>query len=108
MTQVVQARPMTESAPNPAETDQAQEHVMEVLMDDPRADARDEETRRAAAWVQTIPHLDVVVECGDRGAVDRHLAGLPELGVAQGQERLTPVDVLLVEPERLPDAHAGR
>src|SRR5712691_10754661 len=36
------------------------------------------------------------------------MAGLSELALGHCHQRLTPVDIVLVEPDRLSDAHAGR
>ena len=57
---------------------------------------------------QVVSRLDVVVERGDRGAVDRNIAGLPELAAAHFHQREMPVDVMLVEGQGFADAHAGR
>ena len=82
------------------------EGVGHVAAVEPRADAGDEERRRAGCWAEAIALGRVGAQRGGGRGVQRHQAWPVELGVTDGDDAMSKVDVIAVEAGRLADAHA--
>lgn len=73
----------------------------------PGSAVRDKEARRLGIVAPSIPSRGVALQCTLCGGVQRHVARLAELRVANRQHSVDEIDVIAVEPQWLIGPQAG-
>ena len=83
------------------------EREVDVAVGQPRACGRREQRRRRLGGDRAVAAAQVAAQRRDRAGVQRQLAGLAELAVADDQQLVLVVDVAAVKADRLADTHPG-
>src|SRR5680860_622298 len=105
MPEVVNAGPRQPFSPHTRGQHGLVKGVGEVAVDDWRAGERHEQPSRSRP--RAVTARPVGGERIDGGCRHDHVAALAELGVADFQDGLVPVDIATVEPKGFADPHAG-
>src|SRR5438094_523972 len=73
----------------------------------PSSSVRDKKARRLGFVTASIPPRGVALQCSLRGGVQRHIARLAELRLANGEHTVEEVDVIAVEVQWLIGSQTG-
>jgi hypothetical protein len=82
------------------------ERRLHDLVEQARAGRGDEQARPGHLRTQFVAPPQVAVQRDERRLVQRHLSRLAELGVAHDDHAVLIVEIVAVEPDHLPNAHA--
>src|SRR6185295_12670132 len=96
--------------PSPPETGrvyQLQERVVDVLIEQSRADAGNKEALGPAAFHEPIAAPAVACKRSNSRRMERYLPGLAEFRLSDHQDSARAVDVAIVERDRFTDTQAG-
>ena len=107
--EVVQPRRAGRTGADAGVVDELPEGLRDHGVEQPLRGEGDEEARLLRPWLELIAQPGVVLQRRHAAGVQGHQPGLAELGLADQQHALGPVDVAAVELDRLTDPQpAGR